>query len=152
MQNYSETIEELNDVLQKNYDAIEGFQTAAEKVNGNHLMGYFNKQVVARKRFVHELSAEIRNLGGEPTDSGSVKGSMHRAWMRIKDGFNFSDDNREELIEECIRGEKECIEEYNELLEKRPIPASTRQVLNRQRKEIENILSDLEIKEEVYDK
>jgi len=151
MENNLEIIEELNDILQKNYDAVNGFQTAAEKVNDIKLMGYFNEQVIARKRFIMELSNEIKLLGGEPTESGSVAGTMHRAWMNIKQGFNYNDDNREELIEECIRGEKQCIDEYNDLLEEKTMGASTRQLLNRQKAEVVSTLAELEIKEEIHD-
>lgn len=152
MKDHSEIIEELNDILERNYDAVKGFQTAAEKVNDVQLMGYFNNQVITRKKFIKEISSEVHNLGGEPKTSGTIEGTMHRAWMNIKDGFSFGDDNREELIEECIRGEKECIEEYNDLLEEIHLPVSTRSILTEQKMDIEKTLASLEVKEEIHDK
>ena len=70
MKERNEIIEELNDVLEKTYDSVRGYQKAAEKAEDNRLMGYFNEQVLTRKKFVNELTQEVRSLGGEPKEEG----------------------------------------------------------------------------------
>lgn len=149
MENRKKTVEELNDILEKTHDSVQGFQKASEKTEDSMLKNYFNQQATTRQRFADELSAEVRSLGGEPKTSGTVKGSLHRSWMNFKAAF--SSDNNEELLEEAIRGEKSCIEEYNDLLEETYVPASTRQLLEKQKRSVESTLADLERKEEIYD-
>ncbi len=149
MENRKDTIEELNDILAKTHDSVEGFREAAANVNDNRLMSYFNEQVITRKAFVTELEREIRSLGGEPAEDGTIAGTLHRGWINFKSSF--STDNTEEVLEECIRGEKNCIEEYDDLLEETHLPISTRQLLIKQKLMVEKTLLGLEIKEEIHD-
>ena len=150
MADYSEVIEELNDVLERNYDSVEGYRKAAENANSNQLMGWFNEQVIARKKHIDELTAEVRRLGGDPKDSGTVEGTLHRAWIDFKTALSFEED--EDIVEACITGEKKCIEEYDDLLEERNVPAETRAILTRQKADVQRALSALKIKEEVLDR
>lgn len=149
MEDRKEIIEELNDVLEKNYDSLNGYRKAAEDARDNLLMGYLNKQVLIRKEFIDELTTEVRALGGEPKTSGTAQGVMHRAWIDFKTALSLEKD--EDVIEECIRGEKNCIEEYNDFLEESNVPVSTRTLLTKQKSIIEKVLVELEVKEEEYD-
>ena len=149
MENRDRTIEELNDILAKNYDGLAGYRKAAEKSKNTFLMGYFNRRVNERKIFIDELTSEVRALGGEPTDDGTIQGTAHRMWLNLKAGF--SDDNSEELLEECITGEKNALEEYDDLLEENYVPASTRTLLNKQKRMIQKALMELERQEEIVD-
>lgn len=149
MENRDKTIEELNDILAKNHDAIAGYRKAAETVNNSEIMGYFNRRVNERKIFVDELNTEIRALGGEPTDSGTIQGTAHRFWLSLKGGV-FTN-NAEEVLEESIRGEKNSIEEYNDLLEETYVPVSTRTLLENQKNMIHTALKEQGYMEEVVD-
>lgn len=149
MENHEKTIEELNDILEKTYDAIAGFRKAAENAKDTRLMGYFNEQVLTREQFSHELAAEVRNLGGTPKTSGTLQGNFHRAWMDVKTALSLESD--EGVLEACITGEKNCIGEYNDLLEESHLPVSTRSLLNKQKARVEVTLRQLEAKEEAYD-
>jgi len=149
MENRKEIIEELNDILERNYDSVEGFRKAAENANDNRLMGYFNKQVLKRKDYIGDLTAEVRSLGGEPKESGTIEGTFHRAWIDFKSAVSFEND--ESVIEACITGEKKCIEEYNDLLEETHLPGSTRLLLNKQKMGVEASVRSLELKEDEYD-
>lgn len=149
MQNREKTIEELNDILAKNYDALQGYRKAAERTKDNYLMGYFNNRAIERQEFIDELRTEVRSLGGEPTDDGTFQGSAHRVWINFKSALSFDDD--EAILEECIRGEKNAIEEYDDLLEETHVPHSTRSLLHRQKTKIQEVLREIKMKEEVLD-
>lgn len=149
MENRSETIEELNDILERTYDSIEGYRKAAENATENKLMGYFNDQVITRKGYIDELTAEVKRLGGTPKDSGTVEGTLHRAWIDFKTALSFEKD--EDIVEACIVGEKKCIEEYNDLMEEGHIPLVTRELLTRQKLGVQKALVELEVKEEMLD-
>lgn len=114
MKSRQELASELNDVLERNYDAINGYKDAARDVENDALKEYLIKQAAERVRFGREIREEILLLGGTPTEEGSALGFLHRTWMNFK--TNLVHDNEDEVCEECIRGEQAAVEEYNELL------------------------------------
>jgi uncharacterized protein (TIGR02284 family) len=114
MKSRLELAAELNDVLERNYDAVNGYKDAARDVEHAALKEYLLKQAVERVRFGKEIREEIILLGGTPTEEGSALGFLHRTWMNFK--TNLVHDNEDEVCEECIRGEKAAVEEYDALL------------------------------------
>lgn len=157
MENRKETIEELNEILEKNYDAVHGYRKAAERAtkattpSDNSLMSFFNRQVNERQGFVEELKAEIRALGGTPEEDGSLAGTAHRFWIDFKTALSF--DKEESILEACIKGEEECIEEYDDLLKETDVhvPSTTRALLERQRAVVQATLNHVKLKEELMD-
>lgn len=149
MQQHSEIIEELNDIIEKSYDAVKGYRKAIDKVKDSNLISFFNRQINERERFISELQQEVRSLGGEPDAHGSTSGSLHRAWIDVKSMFSM--DKEESVLEACITGEKNAIGEYNDLLEERGLPESTRSMLVRQRNAVETALREVQAQEEYRD-
>jgi len=132
---YSEDVaNKLNELLEKNYDAEKGYKFAAEKVKNPQLQSFFSERAKERYDFGHELKSEIRNFGEAPEKGSSLAGDAHRTWMNLK--TSFSSDKEEAVLEEAIRGEKAAIEEYNEVLKDTNLPASTGNILVKQRDSI----------------
>jgi uncharacterized protein (TIGR02284 family) len=119
MRSRQELASELNEVLERNYDAINGYKDAARDVENEAVKAYLVKQAGERVRFGQEIRDEILLLGGTPTKEGSTMGLLHRTWMNFK--TNLVHDNEDEVCEECIRGENAAVEEYNELLKETEI-------------------------------
>lgn len=142
-------VNNLQELLEKNYDAEKGFTKAMKDADNSRLKGFLQRQAAQRAQFVNELDQEIRNLNETPKDSGSFKGDMHRAWIDIKTAF--TGDNDEAVLEECIRGEKASVEEYKERLQKNSFPPEVAQVLNNQLQTIQNTLSQVKTLEDVAD-
>jgi len=140
-------ISALNELLEKNYDAAKGYKTASENVKNPQLKSFFNSRSTQRAQFAHELSSEIENMNGEPTESGSVAGSLHRAWMDMKSSF--SGDESEAILEECIRGEKASVENYREVMKDNDIPASTKNRLSEQVQKVETMLNEVKTLEDL---
>lgn len=107
-------VSNLQGLLEKNYDAEQGYKEAMVKAENGHLKEYLKVRAALRNRFATELSDIIINLNEKPIESGSATGAVHRTWMNIKDAF--SSDSDESILEECIRGEKASVEEYKEVL------------------------------------
>src|SRR5581483_6948553 len=82
-----------------------------------------------RTQLVAELQREVQRLGGKPAQSGSMAGSMHRGWSRLKEAIGAQDDNA--ILAECERAQESSIEVYEHALRER-FPASTKQVISRQ--------------------
>ena len=79
---------------------------------------------------------------------GSATGSIHRVWMDVKALFSAEDE--ESMLEEAIRGEKAAISEYEEIINDKSVPESTRFLLVSQKKQIENGLSKIKVLEDLY--
>ena len=82
----------LEDLIQTCKDGQKGYQEAASKVKRSDLKTFFNEQSLERSRFAGELEAELIRLGKpDKKVSGSVVGSLHRAWIDTKVGLGGDD-------------------------------------------------------------
>ncbi|MDX1762251.1 MAG: PA2169 family four-helix-bundle protein [Christiangramia sp.] len=136
-----EVSNKLNELLEKNYDAEKGYKLAAEKVKREDLKAFFSERAQERYDFGHELKSEIRNFGENPDKGSSLKGDAHRSWMNLK--ASLSNDKDEAVLEEAIRGEKSAIEEYENILKESEIPASTGNILMKQKNAIVASLNEV---------
>lgn len=149
MTNHEELIEGLNELLEKTYDAEKGYKQAYENSDNTRLKAFFKEKSDQRYKYGHQLKEEIRKLGGEVEKGGSVAGSLHRTWIDIKAALSF--DTEESILEECERGEKASLKEYDEFLKEHTIPTSTRSVIVNQRNGIAKALKDVDMLEEQFD-
>jgi len=136
-----EVSNKLNELLEKNYDAEKGYKLAAEKVKRQDLQSFFSKRAQERYDFGHELKSEIRNFGETPDKGSSVAGDMHRSWMNLK--ASLSSDKDESVLEEAIRGEKSAVEEYESIIKDEELPASTKNILMKQKNSIVSSLNEV---------
>jgi uncharacterized protein (TIGR02284 family) len=119
----------LNSLIETCRDGQDGFKTAAEGVKNAELKKLFYFYSQQRAQFVGELQDEVRRLGGDPEDSGSVAASLHRGWINIKSAVTGQDDNA--VISECERGEDAAVSNYRAALGS-DMPANVRAMVERQ--------------------
>ncbi len=146
---FSENTEsKLNSLLEKSYDAEQGFRKAAENVESSSLKQFFNEKAEERNTFKTELRKELLDNGCEINeDDGSIKGSIHRTWMDTK--AMFSSDNEESMLEEVRNGEKAALNDYDDVLEDNQLPPTTEHILRAQRNTIANSYNKADYLEEV---
>ncbi|MEL4306600.1 ferritin-like domain-containing protein [Joostella sp. CR20] len=145
---YTEEISgKINELLEKNYDAQKGFLNSSENVKNTNLKTYFKTKALEREKFSDELKREIISFGEKPTDSGSITGNVHRAWMDIKSVVASNDE--EAILEEVQRGEEASLEDYNEVLNQTSLPQSTRAMLTRQRNAVQNSVNNAKRYEQI---
>ena len=125
-----ETISVLNDLIETCNDGVKGFRTAAESVTDPRAKKVFATRAAEIEKASHELAGEVRKLGGEPEDSGSAAGAVHRGWLDLKAAVTGGDDNG--ILTECARGEDHAIKTYDNAL-KKDLPAQTRTMIQNQR-------------------
>ena len=142
-----EVSKKLNELLEKNYDAEKGYKLAAEKVENQKLKSFFSARAQERYDFGHELKSEIKNFGEAPDKGTSIAGDIHRGWMNLK--ASLSNDKDESVLEEAIRGEKAAIEEYEDILKDSEIPASTGNILMKQKNAIVASLNEVKALEDI---
>jgi uncharacterized protein (TIGR02284 family) len=144
--------ENLKDVIERNIDACKGYEKAAEKVENYQLAEKFRSQAAQRKKFAVELESAAHVLGPGSLDKieeGSIEANLHRTWMDVKSIF--STDNEESMLEECIRGEKESLEEYDELIQSGLLTTELSTVVQKQRGTIQETIHDLQQLENQFD-
>lgn len=129
----AQVVSTLNNLIQTCRDGQEGFRTAAEGVANPELKELFQRYSRQRASFAGELRDEVRRLGGEAVESGSVTGSFHRGWMDLKAALTGEDERA--VLGECERGEKAALAAYREALGV-DLPASTRAMVERQFAEV----------------
>ncbi|QLG45456.1 ferritin-like domain-containing protein [Costertonia aggregata] len=134
------TIEnKIKQIIEKNEDAVKGFQKAAENVKREGVISYFQNRAKQRELFVKTLHNATPVLEtGDAEISGSTKGTMHRTWMDIKTFFTSNDD--EAMLKEAVRGDESAISEYNEILTETMLPHRMKEIIREQRNEIQNDL------------
>ncbi len=129
MASNEEVISTLNNLIETCRDGQNGFQTAAEGVRRSELKTLFHSYSQQRARFVGELQDEVRRLGGDPEDTGSVAATLHRGWIDIKSAVTGQDDGA--ILSECERGEDSAVANYRAALDT-DLPANVRTLVERQ--------------------
>ena len=123
-------ISTLNNLIETCKDGENGFRTAADGVKNSELKTLFNTYSQQRAQFAAELQSEVRNLGGDPENTGSVAATLHRGWINIKSTVTGEDEAA--VIAECERGEDSAVEHYQEALSDQSLPVQVREVVQRQ--------------------
>lgn len=134
-----EISDKLNELIEKNMNAKDGYEKAVEKVENKAIEGFFKSRAEERARFVKELRAEVWDKGEIPENSGNINGELHRNWMSLKALFTSNDE--EAMLEEVIRGEKSSLEEYDEILSEHKMPSSITNILKTQRTAVETAIN-----------
>ena len=134
-----EIAETLNDLLQKNIDAVEGYEKAYEEADDVMVKSFFQRRIQVRKQFVQDLREQILAYGQIPEDDASFKSTMHRAWMDIKTLFTSNDSKV--ILEECIRGDEAALESYKEIVTRTDLPPTITEIITRHYQEIQSALN-----------
>jgi uncharacterized protein (TIGR02284 family) len=128
-----QVVSTLNTLIQTCRDGQEGFRIAAEGVKDAELKELFHGYSRQRSDFAGELQDEVRRLGGEPADAGSVTGSIHRGWIGLKTALTGADERA--VLNECERGEDSALAAYRAALGV-DMPAVVRTMVERQFAEV----------------
>lgn len=124
-----DVISTLNNLIETNKDGQEGFKQAAEGVEDSSLKSTFFEYSQQRSQFTGELQGLVRELGGDPENSGSIAGSLHRGWINIKSAVTGQDKGA--ILNEAERGEDAAKKAYKDAMEN-DLPANVNAVVSRQ--------------------
>jgi uncharacterized protein (TIGR02284 family) len=125
----NDVISILNNLIETCKDGQQGFQTASDGIKNSELKTLFLTYSQQRAQFAGELQSEVRRLGGDPENSGSVAASLHRGWINIKSTVTGEDEGA--IIAECERGEDSAVRNYKEALAK-DLPQNVRSIVEGQ--------------------
>jgi uncharacterized protein (TIGR02284 family) len=124
-----ELIATLNELIETCKDGEKGFALAAKDANDPALTPLFTDGERSCRTAAAELQEQVRALGGNPDESGSVKGAVHRGWISLKTAVTSRD--AKAILEECERGEDYAKAQYAAAL-KVQMPEGIRQLVERQ--------------------
>ena len=130
----SEVRATLNDLIETCKDSQAGFHAAAEKLKDKQIHSLFLRYYLQRAEFAGELQAEVTRDGGEPSESGTTAGAMHRGWIGLRTALAADSDH--EILVEAERGEDAAVKNYIAALRKR-LPADIEAIVSRQFREVQ---------------
>lgn len=119
----------LNGLIETSHDGEKGFAKAAKEVLDPQLKSLFVEGAMRCREGARELEHQVREMGLEPAQGGSVAGAVHRGWLEVK-SMTSSRDTRA-ILEECERGEDYAKARYSQALEE-DLPADLRAIIERQ--------------------
>lgn len=125
----------LNGLIETCRDGQEGFKQAAEGVDSSELKSLFYELSQQRGAFTGDLQTLVQSLGGDPENSGSIAGTLHRGWINIKSAVTGKDEAA--ILNECERGEDSAKNAYQEALES-ALPAHVQEAVQNQYSFVQN--------------
>jgi uncharacterized protein (TIGR02284 family) len=128
-----DVIKTLNELIETCKDGEEGFRTCAEGVKNPALKTFFEERAGRCALGARQLAAKVREFGGNPEQSSSTTGMLHRFWVNIRSSISGMDD--EAILAECERGEDSAKDAYEEAL-RRDLPADVRVMVAKQYREV----------------
>src|ERR1700683_2685586 len=127
--NENNAISVIEDLIETCKDGQKGYQDAAAHAKRPDLKTFFNEQSLERSRFAGELEAELIRLGKpDKKVSGSVSGSLHRAWIDTKVGLGGGDKT---ILEWLENGEDKAKDAYQKAVTG-DLPENVAQIVRRQ--------------------
>lgn len=120
----------INDILALLEDSRKGYQEASARAENPTVKLHLNELSMARTQLVDDLA---RASDEDPT-GGTLKGTLHRAWIDVRDALSASDNTN--VLRECERGETYLADRYKDALDDPEIPESLKTLLEKQRNEV----------------
>ncbi len=117
----------LNSLIKITLDSHKGFMDASEDAENTHFAAFFQDFAEGRLQAAATLRDEVRRIGGEPIDQGTLAAATHRTFMRLKEVFVSRDDKA--IIEEVERGEDHIKSRFEEAFADDQLSADTRAVV-----------------------
>lgn len=132
-----EALKCLQSLVEIGRDANEGFAHSANQATDPGLKTLLHQYAMERATMVDELQQlQVQHGQSGIDDSGSVTGTLHRAWINLRSAVSSHHDLA--ILEEVERGEDAAVAAYREALEPReiPLPRSITAVLEHQLQKI----------------
>ena len=124
-----DVISTLNGLIETCKDGQEGFTTAAEGIERSDLKSLFYEFAQQRSQFAGELQSLVQSMGGDPENSASLAGTIHRGWINIKSAVTGQDEAS--ILNECERGEDSAKNMYKDALQS-GLPANVLETVQQQ--------------------
>ncbi len=114
MHDTSHDISTLNGLIATTIDSVDGYRTSAQDVENPRFAELFTARASERSSVAEQLRAEVKRLGGNPEDDGTLAAAGHRAFVNLKAAVTSRDDRA--IVNEVERGEDQIKAKYEAAL------------------------------------
>ena len=119
----------LNELIETTIDSITGYEDSAKNIDNQRLQQIFRERADERQRVVEELRSEVRRLGGNPEESGTLLGKAHQRFEDLKAAITGRDEKA--IINEVERGEDYLKAKFETALNSGSLSGESRSVVER---------------------
>ncbi|MCB0464375.1 MAG: DUF2383 domain-containing protein [Aequorivita sp.] len=127
--------DKLNRLLVACFEAEKLYYNAAQDAQTTDLKRFLNYMAVERNRMSHDISNELHSRDIEPLKEDAEKGNHGRTWQEIKEALEYFD--AETIVNSCINRDRNNIKRYDELLERKELPDTILEILEKQKYQLE---------------
>ncbi len=117
----------LNSLIETTIDSVDGYRRSAQEATNSRFSQEFLERASEREQVVSRLRDQVRSLGGNPEDDGSVLAAAHRAFLTLRDKVTGSDDTA--VIAEVDHGESYLNGKWETALGDERLSAETRNLV-----------------------
>jgi uncharacterized protein (TIGR02284 family) len=122
-------ISALNELIETTIDSITGYEDSAQNIDNERFRQIFRERADERQKVVEELRTEVRRLGGNPEESGTLLGKTHQRFEDLKAAITGRDEKA--IINEVERGEDYLKNKWETALESGKLSGDCRAVVER---------------------
>jgi uncharacterized protein (TIGR02284 family) len=126
---HSDEISTLNTLIATTIDSVTGYEDAAANSEAGRFQELFRDRASERQRVVEDLRGEVRRLGGNPEDDGSLMGKTHQRFLDLKAAITGHDEKA--IINEVERGEDYLKEKFETALNSDALSSDSRAAVER---------------------
>ena len=119
----------LNSLIETTIDSLDGYQKAAKETKNDQFRRIFEERSFERQRVCEELRQEVRTMGGEPKDDGSMLADAHRGFLKLRGVVMGGDDKQ--VIDEVERGEDFIKNKYEMAMRDEELTMPARETVTR---------------------
>ena len=134
----NKTVDKLNDLLQIINDRLEGFKNIDSKMIESYsgLKEEYDHMIIQSYNMRTELTALIEEKGGDPNNTITIVGGLHRAWLDVRNSLSFDQD--EITLENVLSGENAAIKAYENALDSGDLCTKCSKVVQNQLQELKS--------------
>ncbi|WP_419320721.1 PA2169 family four-helix-bundle protein [Caulobacter sp. ErkDOM-E] len=118
----------VNGLVETTIDSADGYHEAAQDADAQRYKMLFEQRAQERRTVAIELQDEVRRLGGEPKDDGTILAAAHRVFVNLRDSLSKGD---EAVINEVESGEDFIKAKYEKAMQDTDVDAHTRAVIEK---------------------
>ena len=119
----------LNELIETTLDSVNGYEDSAKNIDNERLRETFRQRADERQQVVQDLRNEVRRLGGNPEESGTLLGKAHQRFEDLKAAITGRDEKA--IINEVERGEDYLKEKWETALDSGDLTGESRAVVER---------------------
>lgn len=125
----------LNGLIETSLDSAEGYQEAAKDAESSRFTAQFQSRASERHQVASALQQQVRTLGGEPEDSGTVLASAHRVFVNLRHSMSKGDTA---VVDEVERGEDHIKAKFEDAMKDNEVSPATKQVITHNYTSVKN--------------